>query len=157
MSLEKTNIKIKSGTKVYLDLLNMSILPVWSVKISQLRLVFKLASDWLTEWTNQDQESDRIENLDTRLFGNMTKNGFLGDKMKNMVKIYSKIIPNHFSPRCDDFYDPYWYISSWRKQYSRFEMELKQNYNRHNQNVIDIVPKEDLLGLAHVSYEHFVT
>merc|ERR1711990_855169 len=33
-----------------------------------------------------------------RLFGNMTKNGFLGEKMKNMVKIYSKIIPNHFSP-----------------------------------------------------------
>ena len=58
----KTSIKIKSGTKVYLDLLNMSILPVWSVKISQLRLVFKLASDWLTEWTNQDQESEEIEN-----------------------------------------------------------------------------------------------
>ena len=89
------------------------------------------------------------ENPNKRLFGNMTKNGFLGDKMKNMVKIYSKIIPNHFSPRCDDFYDPYWYISSWRKQYSKFETELKQNYNRHNQNVIDTVPKEDLLGSAY--------
>ena len=82
----------------------------------------------------------------------MTKNGFLGDKMKNMVKIYSKIIPNHFSPRCDDFYDPYWYISSWRKQYSKFETELKQNYNRHNQNVIDTVPKEDLLGSAYTVF-----
>ena len=29
-------------------------------------------------------------------------------------------------------------------------MELKQNYNRHNQNVIDTVPKDDLLGSAHV-------
>jgi len=75
----------------------------------------------------------------------MTKNGFLGEKMKNMVKIYSKIIPDHFSPRCDDFYDPYWYISSWRKQFTKYEMALKQNYNDHNQNVIDTVPKEDLL------------
>ena len=31
----------------------------------------------------------------------------------------------------------------------KFDKEHTENYNRHNQNVIDTVPKEDLLGSAY--------